>query len=47
MLTGIKESELGTYRCDVTNNAGTGSASITIEIGGIHQYACVSGSVNV
>ena len=30
MLTGIQESDLGTYRCDVTNDAGTGSANITI-----------------
>ena len=35
MLTGIQESDLGTYRCDVANDAGTGSANITIELGGI------------
>ena len=38
MLTGIQESDFGTYRCDVTNYAGTGSANITIELGGIYQY---------
>ncbi len=33
-LTGIKMTDIGTYRCDVTNLAGTGSASVTIELGG-------------
>ena len=33
-LTNIQEADLGTYRCDVTNGAGTGSASVTIEQGG-------------
>ena len=46
MLTGIQESDLGTYRCDVTNDAGTGSANITIELGGIYICMCVSASVN-
>ena len=41
MLTGIQESDLGTYRCDVTNDAGTGSANITIELGGIYIYVCI------
>ena len=41
MLTGIQESDLGSYRCDVTNDAGTGSANINIEIGGIHMYVCI------
>ena len=41
MLTGIQESDLGTYRCDVTNDAGTGSANITIERGGIYMYVCI------
>ena len=36
ILTGIQVSDLGTYRCDVTNDAGTGSANITIELGGIY-----------
>ena len=43
MLTGIQESDLGTYCCDVTNDAGTGSANVTIVLGGI--YICVSGLV--
>ena len=38
MLTGIQESDLGTYRCDVTNDVGTGSANITIGLGGIYIY---------
>ena len=33
-LTDIQVADLGTYRCDVTNDAGTGSASVTIEQGG-------------
>ena len=33
-LTDIQVADLGTYRCDVTNDAGTGSASLTIEQGG-------------
>ena len=43
MLTGIQVSDLGTYRCDVTNDAGTGSAIITIELGGIYiyMYVCI------
>ena len=45
MLTGIQESDLGTYRCDVTNDAGTGSANITIELGGMYTCMCVSGSM--
>ena len=45
MLTGIQESDLGTYRCEVANDAGTGSASITIELGGIYTCRSVSGSV--
>ena len=45
MLTGIQESDLGTYRCDVTNDAGTGSANITIALGGMYTCMCVSGSV--
>ena len=42
MLSGIQESDLGTYRCDVTNDAGTGSANITIELGGIYTCRSVS-----
>ena len=34
ILTNIQEADLGTYRCDVTNEAGTGSAGVTIEQGG-------------
>ena len=34
MLPVIQEADLGTYRCDVTNDAGTGSASVTIKEGG-------------
>ena len=30
----IQVADLGTYRCDVTNDAGTGSANVTIEQGG-------------
>ena len=41
MLIGIQESDIGTYRCDVTNDAGTGSAIINIEIGGIYMYVCI------
>ena len=41
LLTGIQESDLGTYRCDVTNDAGTGSANITIELGGMYIHVCV------
>ncbi len=33
-LTGIEMTDIGTYRCDVTNLAGTGSASVIIELGG-------------
>ncbi len=33
-LTGIEMTDIGTYRCDVTNIAGTGSANVTIELGG-------------
>ena len=33
-LTNIQVADLGTYRCNVTNDAGTGSASLTIEEGG-------------
>ncbi len=33
-LTDIESTDLGTYRCDVTNDAGTGSDSVTIELGG-------------
>ncbi len=33
-LTSIQMSDLGTYRCDVTNDAGTGSSSVIIELGG-------------
>ena len=33
-LTNIQAADLGTYRCYVTNGAGTGSASVTIEQGG-------------
>ena len=35
VLTNIQVTDLGTYRCDVTNDAGTGSASVTIEQGGM------------
>ena len=33
-LTEIQVADLGTYHCDVTNDAGTGSASIFIDEGG-------------
>ncbi len=33
-LTGIEITDVGTYRCDVTNIAGTGSTNVTIELGG-------------
>ena len=33
-LTDIQVGDLGTYHCDVTNDAGTGSANVTIEQGG-------------
>ncbi len=33
-LTNIQISDLATYRCDVTNDAGTGSSSVSIELGG-------------
>ena len=33
-LHDINETDLGTYRCDVTNDAGTGSANVTIREGG-------------
>ncbi|XP_064386845.1 uncharacterized protein LOC135335316 isoform X3 [Halichondria panicea] len=32
ILTGIEAADFGIYRCDVTNNAGTGSAAIKIQI---------------
>ena len=31
ILTGIEAADFGIYRCDVTNNAGTGSAAIKIQ----------------
>ena len=34
-LTDIENTDLGTYRCDVTNDAGTGSDTMTIELRGI------------
>ena len=35
ILTDIVSTDLGTYRCDVTNDAGTGrSDNVTIELGG-------------
>ncbi len=37
-LTSIHMSDLGTYRCDVTNDAGTGSSSVTIELGGKYVF---------
>ena len=33
-LTDIQVADLGTYLCNVTNDAGTGSASVAIEQGG-------------
>ena len=33
-LSNIMTSEFGTYRCDATNDAGVGSANVTIEQGG-------------
>ena len=39
-LPDIQEAELGTYRCDVTNEAGTGNASVTIRKGG--KYLIIS-----
>ena len=35
LLTNIQQADLGSYHCDVTNEAGTGSANLTIEQGGI------------
>ena len=35
VLTNIQEADLGTYCCDVTNDAGTGSASVNIKQGGM------------
>ena len=34
-LTNIQVDDLGTYRCNVTNDAGIGSASLTIDVGGM------------
>ena len=39
-LTNIQEADLGTYRCVVTNDAGTGNASLTIEEGGNVGWFC-------
>ena len=33
-LSGFTMSDMGMYRCEVTNDAGTGMDSITIELGG-------------
>ena len=33
-LTNIQATDLGTYYCGVTNDAGTGSARVTIKQGG-------------
>ena len=33
-LSGFAMSDMGMYRCEVTNDAGTGMDSITIELGG-------------
>ncbi len=38
-LTSVHMSDLGTYRCDVTNDAGTGSSIVTIELGGKYVYS--------
>ncbi len=36
MLTNIQMTDVGTYRCDVTNDAGTGASNtVTIELGGM------------
>ncbi len=39
-LTDIQMTDVGTYRCDVTNDAGTGTSNtVTIELGGmIYNY---------
>ena len=35
VLTKIQVTDLGTYRCDVTNDAGKGSVNVTIKQGGM------------
>ena len=40
-MTNVQVADLGTYRCDVTNEAGTGSASVTIEQEGMTLYFSV------
>ena len=36
ILTDIQMTDVGTYRCDVTNDAGTGTSNtVTIELGGM------------
>ena len=36
ILTNIQMTDVGTYRCDVTNDAGTGTSNtVTIELGGV------------
>ena len=36
VLTSIQMTDVGTYRCDVTNDAGTGASNtVTIELGGM------------
>ncbi len=36
ILTDIQMIDVGTYRCDVTNDAGTGTSNtVTIELGGV------------
>ena len=37
-LSGFAMSDMGMYRCEVTNDAGTGMDSITIELGGQLEY---------
>ena len=38
ILTDIQMTDVGTYRCDVTNDAGTGTSNtVTIELGGMES----------
>ena len=36
-LTNIQVDDLGIYRCNVTSDAGTGNASVMIDVGGMAQ----------
>ena len=48
-IVNIQEADLGTYRCDVTNGAGSDSASVTIEKGGnvTIGYFCLNSHTNL